>query len=80
MHPTTAKKKPNAATAAPLEKLLTAAEVAELLGITEGTLERWRCYGQGPICVKIGGAARYRPSDIAAYVAKCPTIGGTDAA
>jgi len=79
MPSTTTKKKPVQATA-PLEKLLTQAEVAEILGISEGTLERWRIYGKGPICIKVGGAARYSPSALSAYIANCQTIGGTDAA
>ena len=32
--------------------------------VSEGTLERWRCDGTGPVFLKIRGHVRYRVSDI----------------
>jgi DNA-binding transcriptional MerR regulator len=40
---------------------MTPAEVAELIGVTEGTLAHWRTSGlRGPNYVKVGGRVRYR--------------------
>jgi excisionase family DNA binding protein len=46
------------------EGLLTVAEVANWLGIAEGTLRYWRHVHRGPRSLTVGGAVRYRPSDI----------------
>ena len=35
--------------------------------VSEGTLERWRGEGIGPIFLKIRGNVRYRLSDVAAF-------------
>ena len=35
--------------------------------LSEGTLERWRCEGIGPVYLKIRGQVRYRISDIMAF-------------
>lgn len=40
--------------------LLTPAEVAGELRITEKTLANWRSLGRGPAFVKVGGRVRYR--------------------
>lgn len=49
--------------------LLTPEQVARQLAISENTLMTWRCTGRQRIpFVKIGGAVRYRPADVAAYV------------
>lgn len=57
------------------EKLLTANEVAALLGVSIPTLTRWRQDGVGPRFLKLGAtrksAVRYRPVDVRAYVADC---------
>lgn len=39
-------------------------QVAKLLGISEGTLENWRCTGKGPKFTKFGSLVRYRRSDL----------------
>jgi len=59
----------------PLEQLLTQAAVSNLLGISEKTLERWRIYSKGPTAIKVGGAVRYRPSDVQEWLATRRTIG-----
>ena len=40
--------------------LLTEAEVAELLRVSERTVRRWRAEGTGPPAVRVGKAVRYR--------------------
>lgn len=55
--------------AASPEKLLTQAEVAERLSVSERTLEAWRCRGFGPAFVKLGRSVRYRPSDVERWLA-----------
>jgi excisionase family DNA binding protein len=50
------------------EKLLTEIEAAELLALSAKTLRRWRWAGKGPEFVKIGGAVRYRTTDLDAFV------------
>jgi excisionase family DNA binding protein len=42
--------------------------VAELLRLTRNTLEKWRVRGEGPPFVKLGGAVRYRRSDVLAWI------------
>ena len=43
-------------------------ETARLLGISAATTRRWRLLGQGPKFRKFGGAVRYMPEDIEAYI------------
>ena len=56
-----------------MEKLLKPSEAASRLGVTIGTLERWRCGRSGPRLpfVKLGehGAVRYREADVQAVIA-----------
>lgn len=51
--------------------LLTAQEVAALIGLAEGTLANWRSQGGdiGPPFVKLGGMVRYRRTDLEAWIA-----------
>jgi len=51
-----------------LPKLLTAAEVAEYLAVSEATLERWRADGAGPNFIKAGAGIRYPANCVAEYV------------
>lgn len=56
--------------AADMPRLLTPQEVAEMLGLTERTLERWRITGEGPRYSKLSrSTVRYTLSDVAAFVA-----------
>ena len=43
-------------------------EAAEILGVEKTTLEAWRCRGGGPAFLKLGGAVRYRESDLQAFM------------
>ncbi len=49
------------------ERLMNVAEVASWLGVAEGTL-RWRHVHRGPRSLSVGGAVRYRASDIEAWL------------
>lgn len=49
-------------------KLLTVADVAELLGIPVATLYAWRYKGEGPKGYKLGRHVRYRRADVDAWV------------
>ena len=42
-------------------------KLAEHWQVSEGTLERWRSEGIGPIFLKMRGNVRYRLSDVAAF-------------
>ena len=55
------------------QMLLTSQEVADQLGITEGTLRNWRYEGEGPKYVKLRKRlVRYRLADVQAYVDALP--------
>ena len=47
------------------------AQLAKRWQVSEGTLERWRAEGIGPLYLKILGVVRYRQSDVSAFEAKC---------
>lgn len=49
--------------------LLDSNAAASWLGVAPYTLRRWRCEGRGPAFIKIGPLARYRLSDLEAFVA-----------
>jgi excisionase family DNA binding protein len=49
--------------------LLTQSEAAELLRLSERTLERFRVSGIGPKFVRMGKSVRYRPADVEAWLA-----------
>lgn len=50
------------------DPLLTIEEVSEWLGIPRGTLYQWRTRKQGPRAIKVGGALRYRRTEVEAYL------------
>jgi predicted DNA-binding transcriptional regulator AlpA len=60
--------------AAPLEKLLSLDDLAELLGVKRRTVDRWWRVGKLPKPLRLGHAGkvtiRFRPADIAAFLAK----------
>jgi len=48
---------------------LTPQHVAEMLCVSEKTLERWRRTGQTSLAwVRVGGRPRYRPEDVEAFL------------
>lgn len=49
--------------------LLTQAETAELLRLSERTLERWRVLGGGPVFCKLGKRVLYRRADLDEWIA-----------
>lgn len=51
-----------------MEPLLNRKQTAEILGLSHKTLERWAVVGGGPVYILVGGAARYRPSDLENWV------------
>ena len=55
--------------------LLTGHRAAQLLGVKESTLRRWRHLGKGPAYVKVGTrAVRYAPSALDDFIAQCEKI------
>jgi len=50
--------------------LLTQHEAASALRLSERTIERMRCAGNGPRFVRINHSIRYRQQDLDAYVAQ----------
>jgi hypothetical protein len=46
------------------------AALARRWGFSERTLERWRCLGEGPSFLKLGGHVLYRLSDVQEYEAE----------
>jgi predicted DNA-binding transcriptional regulator AlpA len=52
-----------------LPKLLTAAELADYLGVDVRTLERWRRLGRGPRVTRVGDhKVRYAEPDVAEWL------------
>lgn len=53
-----------------ISELLSQREVADLLGLSERTLEAMRLRGDGPTFVRLSRrCVRYRPADLASYIA-----------
>jgi hypothetical protein len=48
--------------------LISEAEAAQALGLSKQTLRRWRWAGKGPHFLKIEGAVRYDPNDLAEFI------------
>lgn len=48
----------------PNQRLLTAEQVAEYLGVPVTTLYQWRYTGHGPRAYKVGRHLRYKPTDV----------------
>ena len=58
-------------TTGPLEahKLLTRAQAADYLQLTEQTLRKWAVRRTGPAFLKVGRAVRYDPADLREFIA-----------
>jgi len=52
-----------------MQSLLTQSECAELLRLSERTLERLRVTGAGPKFLRIRHSIRYRPADVEQWAA-----------
>ena len=50
--------------------LVPQANLAQLLNVSERTLERWRVEGTGPVYVKAGRRVLYRRDDIERWLAQ----------
>ena len=50
------------------ERLMTLAELSELLGVPMSTLYAWRYRGEGPTGYRIGRHVRYRRSVVEAWI------------
>ena len=50
------------------EKLMSPADVSEMLGIPVHTLYRWRCRGNGPVGYRVGRHVRYRREAVEAWL------------
>ena len=53
-------------------------EAAKRLGLAVATLRRWRWVGRNPRFVKIGGAVRYDPADLDAFIDACRRTSTSD--
>jgi excisionase family DNA binding protein len=53
---------------APLSRLLTVGELADLLQVPPKTIYTWRYKGVGPPAVSIGRYLRFRTEDVAAWL------------
>lgn len=57
-----------------MEKLLTTKEAAQILGLSAGTLEVWRCIGKGPRYFKVGRRVGYKQHDLEKYIESCSIL------
>jgi hypothetical protein len=60
-------------------RFLTQKQLADLLTVSERTLERWRVEGHGPNFVRVGRRPLYRLADVGAW-AQDQTFGSTSEA
>lgn len=67
-----------------MENLLTRKQAAEILGVSPGTLAVWACTRRYNLpCVKVGGLAKYRLSDLERFIQTRTVVGaeaGSEAA
>lgn len=52
------------------ERLLRPSDLADQLGVPVATIYRWNYTGDGPRRLRLGKHVRYRPSDVAAWLAQ----------
>lgn len=48
--------------------VMTVQQAANYLGMAVSTLNKWRCFGDGPVFIKMGRSVRYRVKDLNDYV------------
>lgn len=46
------------------------------IGVTEGTMAKWRCAGTGPAYIRIGGRILYKEADLDAFRDACRVVPG----
>jgi len=51
-----------------MRELITERDAAEFLAVQPATLRHWRVRERGPVYYRIGGAIRYRLSDLEDYL------------
>ncbi|MCF6507381.1 helix-turn-helix domain-containing protein [Blastococcus sp. MG754426] len=51
-----------------MDRLLSAQELADFLGVPLGTLYQWRTKGSGPRGMRVGKHVRYRRTDVDAWL------------
>tara|TARA_E500000305_G_scaffold109307_1_gene113936 strand:+ start:2864 stop:3109 length:246 start_codon:yes stop_codon:yes gene_type:complete len=52
-----------------LDSLLNERDAADLLGLSDRTLQKWRVCGGGPVFIKIGGkSVRYQRRDLIVWI------------
>jgi len=58
-----------------MQKLMTAQELADFLGVPLATVYAWSCRGTGPAPIKVGRHLRYVPSEVDKYLDENRTHG-----
>jgi hypothetical protein len=53
---------------------LSQVQLARRWQLSPRTLERWRCYGNGPAFLKLGGRVVYRLDDVEAFEARAARV------
>jgi predicted DNA-binding transcriptional regulator AlpA len=53
-------------------KFLNEKQVAEIMGVSVKTLQRWRLFGEGPEWKKFGAAVRYPADALQAWIERAP--------
>jgi predicted DNA-binding transcriptional regulator AlpA len=59
-------------------KFLNEKQVAEIMGLSVKTLQRWRLFGEGPEWKKFGTAVRYPADALNAWVENAPRGGNSE--
>jgi predicted DNA-binding transcriptional regulator AlpA len=57
------------------QELLNEHEVARVTGLSVASIRRWRLLQHGPKFLKLGSAVRYKPEDLAMWLASRPSGG-----
>lgn len=57
-------------------RLMSTADLAEYLGKSTRTIERWRAAGEGPAYLLVGHSIRYHPTRVAQWLAAQERRGG----
>lgn len=52
------------------DALLDTHQASQLLGLSAGTLRKWRLHGRGPAFVRLGRSVKYRRSELEGFVTR----------